>query len=118
MPEINDMLMKKVNADKAYQKEQLALKKKHKIRNKNIVVVEKSGNLKFLIYTLRGIIIAILLVAVLILLFIAITALCYPEPRHGLQTIYIKGVEELRTYLPNLEGILNKAIELLNDGLS
>lgn len=118
MPELNDMLVKKVNADKAYQKEQLALKKKHKIKNKNVVVVEKSNNLKFIINTMRGVIITILLAAIAILLFVAVTALCYPEPRHGLQTLYIKGVEELRTYLPNMENILNKVIDFLQVSLS
>lgn len=120
MPEINDMLMKKVKADKAFQEDQVALKKKHKIKNKNVVVVEKYSNLKFLIYTLRGIIIAVLLIAIAVLLFIAITALCYPEPKSGLQTVYLRGIEELRSYChdPRIVGFLNKIAEMLKQGLS
>lgn len=77
MAKFNNVLVKKVKEDLAYEEDQRYLKKKHKIKNKN-VVVEKSSNLKFLIYTLRGIIIAALLIAIAVLMFIAITALCYP----------------------------------------
>jgi len=120
MPEINDMLMKKVKADKAFQEDQVALKKKHKIKNKNVVVVEKSSNLKFLIYTLRGIIIAALLIVILVLMFIAITALCYPEPKYGLLTVYLQGIEELRSYChnPHIVNFLNKIAEILQYNLS
>jgi hypothetical protein len=120
MPEINDMLMKKVKADKAHQEEQEELRKRHKIKNKNVVVVEKSSNLKFLIYTLRGIIIAALLITIAVLLFIAITALFYPEPKHGLQIVYLRGIEELRSYFhdPRIVDFLGKIAEMLKHGLS
>lgn len=113
MAKFNNVLVKKVKEDLAYEEDQRYLKKKHKIKNKNVVVVEKSSNLKFLIYTLRGIIIAALLLIIAVLLFVAITALCYPEPRHGLQTVYIKGIEELMVYFPNMSGLLNNVIDIL-----
>lgn len=120
MPEINDMLMKKVKADKAFQEDQTALRKKHKIKNKNVVVVEKSSNFKFLINTLIGIIIAALLIVIGVLLFVAITALCYPEPRNALQIVYIRGIGELRSYChdPRIVNFLNKVAEMLKHGLS
>ena len=120
MPELNDMLMKKVKADRAQEEDQEALRKKHKIKNKNVVVVEKSNTIKFLIRTLKGILIISLLIFIAVFIFIAFTALIYPEPRHGLQTIYIRGVEELRSYFhtPQLVELLNKMEELLKDSLS
>lgn len=120
MPELNDMLMKKVKADRAQEEGQEALRKKHNIKNKNVVVVEKANTIKFLIRTLKGILIISLLIVIAVLIFIALTALIYPEPRHGLQTIYIRGMEELRSYFhnPMLVRILNKMVELLKDGLS
>lgn len=120
MAKFNNVLVKKVKEDLAYEEDQRYLKKKHKIKNKNVVVVEKSSNLKFLIYTLRGIIIAAILIAIVVLMFIAITALCYPEPRFGLQTVYLRGVEELRTYChdPHIVAFLNKIAEMLRYNLS
>lgn len=118
MAKFNNTLMKKVKEDQAAYEEQEELRKKHKIKNKNVVIVEKSNSLKFVISTLKGLIIVFILIVIAFLLFVALTALCYPEPRYGLQTVYVKGIEELRTYLPNMEGVFNKLIELLKFGLS
>ncbi|MDR2022103.1 MAG: hypothetical protein LBQ71_02350 [Hungatella sp.] len=120
MPEINDMLMKKVKADRAVQEEQEELRKKHKIKNKNVVVVEKSSNFKFLINTLRGILIVAVLIAIAFLIFIALTAICYPEPKQGLQIVYLRGIEELSSYFhdPSIVSFLNKIAEMLKHGLS
>lgn len=120
MTKFNNVLVKKVKEDLAYEEDQKYLKKKHKIKNKNVVVVEKSSNLKFLINTLRGIIIAALLIVIAVLIFIAITALCYPEPKYGLLTVYLQGIEELRSYChdPHILDFLNKISEMLRYNLS
>lgn len=120
MAKFNNVLVKKVKEDLAYEEDQKYLKKKHNIKNKNVVVVEKSSNIKFLINTLIGIIIAALLIVIGVLLFVAITALCYPEPRNALQIVYIRGIGELRSYChdPRIVNFLNKVAEMLKHGLS
>lgn len=99
MTRFNSTLVKKVKEDQTYREEQEALKKKHHITNKNVVVVEKSNMVKFFVKTIRGLIRTGALLAVTILAFTGMIALVYPEPRQEIWSIYAGAVRELISYL-------------------
>lgn len=100
MGKFRNTLIKQVKEEQAFQQEQADLKKKHHIKNKNVIVVEKNNTVKFLLRLLSGMLKTFVLVTIAGLAFAGLTALAYPKPRQELLLIYAKAVKELLFYLP------------------
>lgn len=77
-----NMLQEKVRKDKEFEEQQENLKKKHHIQRKNVVVVEKSNMIKFLLKLLIGLLRFGATAVLLGFAVIGITAMVYPEPRY------------------------------------
>lgn len=79
-----DMLVRGAKAEKERQKEQARLKDKHRIADPDIIVVEKTNLLKFLIRCLALVIWIAATIFVVLLASIGVIALVYPEIREVL----------------------------------
>lgn len=93
-------LKKKVREERAFQEKQNTLKEKYDIaQDTEVVVVEKSNVLKFLIRTLGAIIRLAAIITLITLAFVGVVALVYPQPRAALFEVMGTAVWELKNYL-------------------
>lgn len=99
MEKFNHALVRKIKEEEEYQKEQEALKKKHHIADKRVIVVEKANMVKFLIKTLSAVLKTGALAAIVCLSFAGLAALVYPEPRREIISIFTGALKELAAYL-------------------
>ena len=81
-------LKKKVLEERGFQEKQSELKEKYDIADEEIVVVEKSNTLKFLIRSLASLIRITATIVLITLAFIGLVAIVYPEPRNELLQIW------------------------------
>ena len=85
---------RKIKEEQAFEKEQLALKKKYDMENENVIIKEKSSVLKFLITTGGRIIRIAASIVLYVLAALGLLSLIYPSTRAALtdtlQEIYIE----------------------------
>ena len=80
-------------------KEQQHLHEKHHIEDENVVVVEKSGAVKFTVRTLGTIIRTLALIVLVVFAAIGIAALLYPEPREALVKVFLEDFGQIKGYV-------------------
>ena len=74
-------LMEQIRAEEEFRAEQEEIKKKHNIEDENVVVVEKSNILKFIVRILLMLIRFVATAIILVLAALGAVAIIYPEPR-------------------------------------
>lgn len=89
MGKFKNTFVKEIRAEQERQREQERLRSKHHVDEKNILVVEKSNMVKFLIRTTGRIIRILATMTIFVLATIGLLALVYPEVRTEL--IHILG---------------------------
>ena len=94
-------LVEEYKENEAHRAAQKALKKKHKIDDDNVVVVEKSNMAKFSIKTLVGFTKLIATISILCLAAIGLTALIFPETRVALLAIFNLAAEQTTEMIGN-----------------
>lgn len=102
MAKFKKQLVADVKKEIKEKKKQDQLHEKYQI-NENLVVVEKSNMVKFLIRTILLLIRTIAAILVIILAVIGLLSLIYPEARTALTHIYEDTVLQIRQFLPYLK---------------
>lgn len=74
-------LMQQLEEERIFEEEQAAVKKKHNIEDKNVMVVEKDNTYKFTVRVISKIIQSVAMACILLLAALGLIALIYPEPR-------------------------------------
>ncbi|MGO5549742.1 hypothetical protein ACTQW9_10760 [Lachnospiraceae bacterium LCP19S3_B12] len=81
------------------EEEQERLHEKYQEQDPDVVIVETSNTMKFLIRTAGGVVKTLAVIALLVLAAAGLLALVYPETRDGLQKICEQSLEQLREFL-------------------
>lgn len=81
MSRIKRSLVSQIKEQQEFEKQQNELKRKHGIEENNIIVVEKSNMMKFLIRTIGNVIRISATIIILFLASIGLTTLLYPKIR-------------------------------------
>lgn len=79
MSRIKRSLVSQIKEQQEFEKQQKELKRKHRIDEKNVIVVEKSNMTKFLIRTIGNVVRISATILILILASIGLTTLLYPQ---------------------------------------
>lgn len=98
MSRIKRSLVSQIKEQQEFEKQQNELKRKHKIEEKNIIVVEKSNMTKFLIRTIGNIVRISATILILVLASIGLTTLLYPQIRNELLIILHQIIEQLVSF--------------------
>lgn len=93
-------LVGEIKQELEQEKEQERLHQKYQEENPDVVIVEKSHLVKFLIRTAGKVIRTLSVIALLVFAAAGVLALLYPETRTGLQKICEQTLEQLREFLP------------------
>ena len=83
----------------AFEEGQKRIKRKHHIDNENVVVVEKTNTIKFLVKAAGNTVHVIAAVILIGLAIVGLAALLYPEPRSELFTILSETIKQIRDFL-------------------
>lgn len=92
-------MAKKAKRRKEAEVRQGRLKKEHGLMDQEVVIVEKSHILKFLIRVLADAVRTIAAVIIAGLAFLGIAALVYPGPRRELFLIWLDILRQLQSYI-------------------
>ena len=90
--------MSQIKEQQEFEKQQKELKRKHRIDEKNVIVVEKSNMTKFLIRTIGNVVRISATILILILASIGLTTLLYPQIRNVLLIILHQIIEQLVSF--------------------
>lgn len=90
--------MSQIKEQQEFEKQQKELKRKHRIDEKNVIVVEKSNMTKFLIRTIGNVVRISATILILILASIGLTTLLYPQIRNELLIILHQIIEQLVSF--------------------
>lgn len=88
-------LISEYNANKKQQSEQSKIKKKHNINDKNVVIVEKSNTIKFLIKALILLIKTLAWILLITLASIGVLCLLYPDTRQEFMKVITEIFNEI-----------------------
>lgn len=91
-------LVKEIEEKKQFEKEQNILKTKHSISDANIIIVEKNHIFKFITNLIVDVFKLIFKIILLLLAFIGLVSLVYPQPRQEILKIIIDTYSELIHY--------------------
>lgn len=94
MPKIITGLEKEKQEKEAFEKEQTQLHRKHKVKDENVIVVEKSNMTKFTVKLAVRFIKLAATICLLVLAVIGLTTLIYPETRQAFTGIFMQTVEQ------------------------
>ncbi|MCM1244595.1 MAG: hypothetical protein NC293_03015 [Roseburia sp.] len=100
MKKFNGELVKQIRAENEMQKEQLLLKEKYGVDQEDVVIVEKSNLVKFLIRTLARVIRIAANILIFFLSVAGLAALIYPASRMELFRQTYNMYQELVRFLP------------------
>lgn len=92
-------LVADIEKQKTEEKIQSDLKDKYNIQNPDVVVVEKSNMIKFLIHLLTSLLRLLCVLAVFCLAVCGLLALVYPEPRTALIQVFSSILKQLFSML-------------------
>ena len=81
-------LIKEVKANQKFDQEQKDIKRRHKISNEDVLVVEKNNFIKFFLNSMGRLAQLIAKICLLVLAVIGLAALLYPEPRVALLQVW------------------------------
>jgi len=95
MGKYKPILKNKKNEQIKYDLRQKQLKEKNRIEDENVIVIEKSNITKYIINLIIALLKKICIVMLLILSFVGLIAVIYPEPRELLYSIAIEIQQEL-----------------------
>ena len=98
MSRIKRSLVSQIKEQQEFEKQQKELKRKHRIDEKNVIVVEKSNMTKFLIRTIGNVVRISATILILILASIGLTTLLYPQIRNELLIILRQIIEQLVSF--------------------
>lgn len=98
MSRIKRSLVSQIKEQQEFEKQQKELKRKHRIDEKNVIVVEKSNMTKFLIRTIGNVVRISATILILILASIGLTTLLYPQIRNELLIIFHQIIEQLVSF--------------------
>ncbi len=98
MSRIKRSLVSQIKEQQEFEKQQKELKRKHRIDEKNVIVVEKSNMTKFLIRTIGNVVRISATILILILASIGLTTLLYPQIRNELLIILHQIIEQLVSF--------------------
>ena len=98
MSRIKRSLVSQIKEQQEFEKQQNELKRKHKIEEKNIIVVEKSNMTKFLIRTIGNIVRISATILILVFASIGLTTLLYPQIRNELLIILRQIINQLVSF--------------------
>lgn len=90
--------MSQIKEQQEFEKQQKELKRKHRIDEKNVIVVEKSNMTKFLIRTIGNVVRISATILILVLASIGLTTLLYPQIRNELLIILHQIIEQLVSF--------------------
>ena len=108
--EFNQVLQVGAEEELQEEKKQRKLKEKFGIKGKNVVVVERTNMVKFMIRTMAAIIRLVATIFLISLAFIGILALVYEEPRKELVEILWSALEQIKQSVPFLNDIIGRLI--------
>lgn len=108
--EFNQVLQVGAEEELQEEKKQRKLKEKFGIKGKNVVVVERTNMVKFIIRTMAAIIRLVATILLIGLAFIGILALVYEEPRKELVEILWNALEQIKQSVPFLNDIIGRLI--------
>ena len=108
--EFNQVLQVGEEEELQEEKKQRKLKEKFGIKGKNVVVVERTNMVKFMIRTMAAIIRLVATIFLISLAFIGILALVYEEPRKELVEILWNALEQIKQSVPFLNDIIGRLI--------
>ena len=108
--EFNQVLQVGAEDELQEEKKQRKLKEKFGIKGKNVVVVERTNMVKFIIRTMAAIIRLVATILLIGLAFIGILALVYEEPRKELVEILWNALEQIKQSVPFLNDIIGRLI--------
>lgn len=97
MGKFSSGFMKEVTEQKEFEKEQQKLKTQHKIKDENVVVVEKNNMAKFLVNTVFRVLRYCATVILLCLACVGLAALIYPAPRAEIFSIFTSVMGQIKT---------------------
>lgn len=83
----------------AFEEGQKRIKRKHHIDNENVIVVEKSNTIKFLIKVVSNTVHIMATIILIGLAIVGLAALLYPEPRGELFAIMLETIRQIRDFL-------------------
>lgn len=98
MSRIKRSLVSQIKEQQEFEKQQKELKRKHRIDEKNVIVVEKSNMTKFLIRTIGNVVRISATILILVLASIGLTTLLYPQIRNELLIILHQIIEQLVSF--------------------
>lgn len=98
MSRIKRSLVSQIKEQQEFEKQQKELKRKHRIDEKNVIVVEKSNMTKFLIRTIGNVVRISATILILILASIGLTTLLYPQIRNELLIILHQIIEQIVSF--------------------
>lgn len=98
MSRIKRSLVSQIKEQQEFEKQQNELKRKHRIEEKNVIVVEKSNMTKFLIRTIGNVVRISATILILVLASIGLTTLLYPQIRSELLIILRQIINQLVSF--------------------
>lgn len=98
MSRIKRSLVSQIKDQQEFEKQQNELKRKHRIEEKNVIVVEKSNMTKFLIRTIENVVRISTTILILLLASIGLTTLLYPQIRNELLIIINQIINQLVSF--------------------
>lgn len=98
MSRIKRSLVSQIKDQQEFEKQQNELKRKHRIEEKNVIVVEKSNMTKFLIRTIGNVVRISTTILILLLASIGLTTLLYPQIRNELLIIINQIINQLVSF--------------------
>ena len=98
MSRIKRSLVSQIKDQQEFEKQQNELKRKHRIEEKNVIVVEKSNMTKFLIRTIGNVVRISTTILILLLASIGLTTLLYPQTRNELLIIINQIINQLVSF--------------------
>lgn len=98
MSRIKRSLVSQIKEQQEFEKQQNELKRKHGIEEKNVIVVEKSNMMKFLIRTIGNVIRISATIIILILASVGLTTLLYPHIRNEFFTILYQIMNQIISF--------------------
>ena len=98
MSRIKRSLVSQIKDQQEFEKQQNELKRKHRIEEKNVIVIEKSNMTKFLIRTIGNVVRISTTILILLLASIGLTTLLYPQTRNELLIIINQIINQLVSF--------------------
>lgn len=93
-------LVKQVKSDEKEELRQEQLKEKYRLKNNDVIVVEKSNTVKFLLRTLGGLVKLSATIIIFLLSIVGLAAIIYPASRAVLINQALQIYQELLHFLP------------------